>query len=73
MSEPKTDEEHLKNLRLIARSSVVGADVKWLLAEYDRLQIVFGEACNEVKLSHGIPCYCKYCHESATPPVRGEP
>jgi hypothetical protein len=31
--------------------------------DHDRLQLVFEEACNEVKMSHGKPCFCKYCHE----------
>lgn len=31
--------------------------------EIERLRVVFDEACNEVKVSHGKPCFCKYCHE----------
>ena len=34
-----TAEERLKRLRVIAGSSIVGDDLKWLLEEYDRLQI----------------------------------
>jgi hypothetical protein len=32
-------DERLKRLRVLAGSSVVGDDLKWLLEEYDRLQI----------------------------------
>ena len=35
----RTEDERLKRLRVLAGSSVVGADLKWLLDEYDRLQI----------------------------------
>lgn len=31
--------------------------------EIERLRAVFEEACNEVRISQGIPCHCKYCHE----------
>lgn len=47
----------------MARSSIVGGDIQWLLGEYDRLNTVFEEACNEVRMSHDKPCHCKYCHE----------
>lgn len=63
-----TADERLKRLRLIARSSVVGVDIKWLLEEYDRLNVVFEEACTEVRLSHGTPCHCKYCNDPELPP-----
>ena len=39
------------------------AVIKALVADRDRLQVVFDEACKEVKLSHGDPCFCKYCWE----------
>lgn len=61
---PLTEDERLRRLRLMARSSIVGGDIQWLLGEYDRLNKVFEEACNEVKLSHVMPCFCKYCHNS---------
>lgn len=31
--------------------------------EMEQLRAVFEEACNEVRMSHGTPCYCKYCRE----------
>lgn len=34
---PDTSAERLRRLRLIARSSVVGGDVQWLLDQYDKL------------------------------------
>jgi len=40
-----------------------GAVIKALVADRDRLQVVFDEACWEVKMSHGKPCFCKYCWE----------
>jgi hypothetical protein len=63
VGEKTLEDERLKRLRLMATSSIVGADIKWLVVEYDRLTKVFEEACNEVRMSHGIPCHCKYCHE----------
>lgn len=68
---PRPDDERLKRLRLMATSSIVGADIKWLVDEYDRLTQVFEEACNEVRLSHVIPCDCKYCHVPPAKRVRG--
>jgi hypothetical protein len=64
----RTEDERLKRLRLLARSSIVGADIKWIVDEYDRLTQVFEEACNEVRLSHITPCHCKYCHEPKVTP-----
>ena len=37
----------------------------WMTAEIKRLRVVFDEACNEVRMCHGKPCFCKYCHEDA--------
>lgn len=31
--------------------------------EIERLREVFDEACNEVKMCHGKPCFCKYCRD----------
>lgn len=45
-----------------SRTSTV-ALITRLVAEVKRLRVVFEEACNEVKMSHGTPCFCKYCHE----------
>jgi len=59
----RTEDERLKRLRILARSSIVGADIQWIVDEYDRLIQVFEEACNEVRMSHRMPCHCKYCHE----------
>jgi hypothetical protein len=42
---------------------VLTADYEWLRAERDRLRLVFEEACNEVKMCHDKPCFCKYCYE----------
>lgn len=39
-----TEDERLKRLRLLARSSIVGADIKWIVGEYDRLQAELKEA-----------------------------
>jgi len=66
MTEVNTEEERLKRLRLLARSPIVGIDIKWIVDEYDRLNQVFEEACTEVRLSHGTPCYCKYCKPETT-------
>lgn len=32
-----SENEQLKRLRLLARSSIVGGDIQWILGEYDRL------------------------------------
>lgn len=70
----RTEDERLKRLRLLARSSIVGADIKWIVDEYDRLNVVFEEACNEVKACHDKPCFCKYCWEpSEATPGGGSP
>lgn len=63
-----TEDQRLTRLRLLARSSTVGADIKWIVDEYDRLTEVFDEACREIRVSHDTPCYCKYCHEPKVMP-----
>jgi hypothetical protein len=114
MNEAPTTDQRLDRLRLIGRSSIVGADVKWAVEEIERLnkwvsdlqsgmyvncvycghrygpgettpvsmadalkahveqcpkhpmstlRAAFEEACNEVKMCHDKPCFCKYCRE----------
>lgn len=64
----RTEDERLKRLRLLARSSIVGADIKWIVDEYDRLTEVFDEACGEIRMSHKTLCHCKYCHKPKVTP-----
>lgn len=49
-TDSRTEDPRLKRLRTLAGSSIVGADLKWLLAEYDRR----GEALEIV--AEGVLC-----------------
>lgn len=37
------------------------------MSEIERLRAVFEEACNEVRMCHNKPCYCKYCFQEPKP------
>ena len=45
--------------------------IKALVADRDRLRVVFDEACWEIKTSHGKPCFCKYCTVSEADKAEG--
>lgn len=53
----RTQEERLKRLRTLAGSSIVGADLKWLVDEYDRLSRALEEADRRYRDRHGDLMY----------------
>jgi hypothetical protein len=48
------------------RYSALNEQTVKAIEERERLRVVFEEACNEVKMCHGKPCFCKYCRPDET-------
>lgn len=52
-----TAQQQLERLRLLGRSSVVGADVKWAVEEIERLRAALVQAVSVIQTWHnmGVP------------------
>jgi hypothetical protein len=56
-TDQRSEDDRLKRLRVLASSSVVGADLKWVLDEYDRLNRSLEEADRRYRARHSDLMY----------------